>query len=107
MGINWLKQRDAKIKKNRLKGQLKRPKRDRFYYTQPWLRLRFEALIKYGRKCQCCYAEGVQLHVDHVKPRHRYPKLGLDINNLQILCARCNIGKGARYENDFRPKDNV
>ncbi|MFC6439812.1 HNH endonuclease [Bowmanella sp. JS7-9] len=33
------------------------------------------------------------LHVDHVKPRAKFPELALDINNLQILCETCNLGK--------------
>jgi hypothetical protein len=36
------------------------------------------------------------LHVDHVKPRSKYPELALDLDNLQILCAACNTRKGDR-----------
>ncbi len=45
---------------------------------------------------------GIPLHVDHIKPRSKYPDLALDINNLQILCESCNLGKGAWDETDFR-----
>ncbi len=47
--------------------------------------------------CQCCGAkasDGVQIHVDHIKPRSRYPELELCLDNLQVLCSDCNIGKG-------------
>lgn len=62
------------------------------------------ALKKHGAKCQCCGSEGhyVPLHVDHVRPRYTHPELSLDINNLQILCEDCNLGKGAWDATDWR-----
>ena len=80
-------------------------KRSSFYDSRQWRELRYEALLKYGRKCSCCGIEaglGVPLHVDHIKPRSKYPDLALDINNLQVLCEMCNLGKGAWDETDFR-----
>jgi 5-methylcytosine-specific restriction endonuclease McrA len=53
----------------------------------------------------CCGAsakDGIRIHVDHIKPRSKYPKIELDINNLQILCDDCNIGKGNWDETDWR-----
>ncbi|WP_106598587.1 HNH endonuclease [Dyadobacter jiangsuensis] len=44
-----------------------------------------------------------KMHVDHIKPRSKFPRLELDINNLQILCQYCNIGKSNLYEDDWRP----
>lgn len=75
-----------------------------FYQSQAWRMLRFEAFIKYGRRCMCCGAKPPQviLHVDHVKPRSQYPELELDIRNVQILCEVCNIGKSNRHQTDFR-----
>lgn len=74
-----------------------------FFKSDVWRRLRFEAIELYGNVCQCCgrHPPSVILHVDHIKPRSLYPQLALDINNLQILCEDCNIGKGTK-ENDFR-----
>ena len=77
-----------------------------FYDSRDWQELRYKALKKYGRKCSCCgktQADGAVLHVDHIKPRSKYPELALDINNLQILCEDCNLGKGAWDDTDFRP----
>lgn len=69
-----------------------------------WRQLRFKALQKYGRRCQCCGSSpstGAVLNVDHVKPRRKFPGLALDISNLQVLCADCNHGKGNAVT-DFR-----
>ena len=49
---------------------------------------------------------GIILHVDHIKPRSKYPELELDITNLQILCEDDNLGKSNRYETDYRPDDD-
>lgn len=76
-----------------------------FYKTKAWLNLRLKALERYGRRCVSCGASvqtGAVLHVDHIKPRSLYPELALDINNLQILCEACNLGKMASMEQDWR-----
>ena len=78
-----------------------------FYSTDEWRKVRYEALKRHGAKCQCCgrspKIHGVVLHVDHIKPRSKYPHLALDINNLQVLCEDCNMGKKAHDETDWRP----
>ncbi len=48
----------------------------------------------------------VIINVDHIKPRHTFPELELDPDNLQVLCADCNLGKGCKYKDDLRPKEN-
>lgn len=68
-----------------------------FLASFEWRQLRFKALQKYGRRCQCCGASpgsGAVMNVDHVKSRRRFPELALDIGNLQVLCEDCNHGKG-------------
>ena len=68
-----------------------------FYKTQAWKELRYIALGNSDGRCQCCGAkasDGVTLHVDHILPRSKYPQLELNLDNLQILCDDCNIGKG-------------
>lgn len=75
---------------------------DAFYRTPQWRRLRMEAFLKYGRRCACCRAKNKPFHVDHIRPRSRYPHLELDLNNLQILCEDCNLGKGGWNAVDFR-----
>lgn len=76
-----------------------------FYHSTEWKLARYRALSLHGAKCQCCGAtrwDGVKIHVDHIKPRSRYPQLALDVTNLQVLCDQCNIGKGKLYEDDWR-----
>jgi len=57
-------------------------------------RLRALVLMKDGARCQLCGADvagGAKLHVDHFIP---WSKGGeTEIDNLQILCEVCNIGK--------------
>ena len=76
-----------------------------FFESPEWRDVRYKALLKHGRRCGCCGATpetGAILQVDHVKPRSKFPHLALDINNLQILCKDCNMGKGAWDQSDFR-----
>lgn len=76
-----------------------------FYRSRSWQNLRYEAFKRYGKRCALCGrspADGVILHVDHIKPRSKHPELALDINNLQILCEDCNMGKGVRDKTKWR-----
>jgi len=78
---------------------------DDFYRSDEWRRLRYRALTRQGNACQCCGVKaspGSPLHVDHIKPRSRFPALQLDITNLQILCEACNLGKGGWDQTDWR-----
>lgn len=86
------------------KTKRKQRKEETFYESREWRELRYEALKKYGRQCLCCGGKPpeVQLHVDHIKPRSKYPELELDINNLQIMCKDCNLGKSNKDEIDYR-----
>lgn len=80
-------------------------KADDFLDSKEWRRVRYQALRLHGGRCQLCGDRallGKPLHVDHIKPRSRFPELALDINNLQILCEDCNKGKGASDTTDWR-----
>ncbi|MGB6200993.1 MAG: HNH endonuclease signature motif containing protein [Candidatus Acidiferrales bacterium] len=58
-------------------------------------RLRALVLMRDGARCRLCGAvpdDDVRLHVDHVKPWSKGGETVLE--NLQILCNVCNIGKG-------------
>jgi len=76
-----------------------------FYKSTQWLTVRYEALLKANGCCECCGARAKKttpLHVDHIKPRSRYPELQYNLDNLQVLCKQCNFGKGAVDETDWR-----
>ena len=49
-------------------------------------------------RCQMCQRP-ITLkgsHIDHIKPLSRYPNLAIASENLQILCADCNLRKGKK-----------
>lgn len=76
-----------------------------FYKSEPWLRLRYLTIRRYGGKCQCCGQRPTYwnpLNVDHIKPVSRFPWLRLDPENLQVLCSECNIGKSNIDCTDWR-----
>lgn len=57
-------------------------------------RLRAQVLMRDGAICKLCGAspiDGAKLHVDHVVPWSKGGETVLE--NLQILCDKCNIGK--------------
>lgn len=60
--------------------------------------LRHDILKRDNFRCQYCGAtanDGVKLHIDHIHPVSKGGKTVKE--NLQTLCERCNIGKGAKY----------
>lgn len=92
---------DKMIKLN-LTMSLERIDPKTFYSLQQWKELRYVAFLRYGRICALCGATDKALHVDHIKPKSLFPKLALDIDNLQILCSDCNQGKGVWDETKWR-----
>lgn len=92
---------------NQLRRQEKKQAPAEFYESDAWRTLRYKVLRKFGFKCMACGARpgpgpNGALHVDHIKPRSKYPQLELDENNLQVLCRDCNKGKSNIYEDDLR-----
>ena len=84
----------------------KREPSEKFYASRDWRELRYLALKNTDGRCMCCGAsqkDGIQLHVDHIKPRSKYPELQLSLSNLQVLCQDCNLGKSNWDETDWRP----
>lgn len=76
-----------------------------FFGSRRWKELRYLAIKQNGRKCLACGNgphNGKGLHVDHIKPRIKYPALQWEIGNLQVLCEDCNIGKGIWDDTDWR-----
>jgi ATP adenylyltransferase len=64
--------------------------------------VRYQVLKESGGKCSLCGAtsKDAVLQVEHIVPRTR----GGTNNraNLQVLCHRCNGGKGNKDDTDFR-----
>ena len=61
--------------------------------------LRYNVMRRDGFRCVICgrkASDGVQLHVDHIKPVSKGGKT--ELSNLRTLCQDCNIGKGAKYD---------
>ncbi len=56
----------------------------KLYKNHPWC-----------QACDIAIAPG-NMHLDHIKPRKRYPELALEPANLQWLCKSCNLRKGSR-----------
>lgn len=57
-------------------------------------RLRAQVLMRDEARCRLCGvtpSDGAKLHVDHIQPWSKGGETTLD--NLQILCERCNVGK--------------
>jgi hypothetical protein len=78
---------------------------DAFLASYEWRRLRMVVLKARGARCECCGSsakDDVVIHVDHIKPRRKYPELALTEANLQVLCEVCNHGKGSWDETDWR-----
>lgn len=76
-----------------------------FYNSREWRELRYRVLTKSDGRCQCCGAkaiDGGRLHVDHIKPRSKFPELALEESNLQVLCEDCNLGKSNIDQTDWR-----
>lgn len=93
------RRRKKKKVKNKVNG---------FYQSREWRELRVRVIEWHEGKCAMCgrthKEHGVVIHIDHIKPRSKYPELELRFDNLQILCEDCNLGKSNKYETDWRPK---
>lgn len=72
-------------------------------YDKQWQDLRRQVFNAYGKRCMCCGDAG-ELHVDHIKPKSKYPKLAYEFSNLQVLCKECNKRKSNVNCNDYRQK---
>jgi len=87
-------------RKVRFRSDLKNKRN--FYLSKRWKALRYDVLLKYGRTCMLCGVIAKPPHIDHIKPRSKFPELAYEVSNLQVLCADCNEGKGNRDQTDFR-----
>ena len=87
--------------------KLKTTRAGDFYQSRDWASIRYAALIRSDGRCSCCGAsrsDGAVLHVDHIKPRSKFPELALSLDNLQVLCNLCNIAKSNIDMTDWSAK---
>lgn len=101
------KPRSKKARRNLRKAKLVENQKTGFYWSDEWRTCRMKTLRKYGYSCMACgrspKIHRIVIHVDHIKPRSKYPALELDQDNLQVLCEDCNLGKSNLFEDDLRP----
>jgi 5-methylcytosine-specific restriction endonuclease McrA len=90
------------INSNSNQPKLDQERKHDFYKTQKWRQLRYQILRENVLSCALCRSVEGPFHVDHIKPRSKYPELALSKNNLQILCESCNVGKSNKYIDDWR-----
>ena len=69
--------------------------------SKRWSLLRRVILKRDNYQCLKCGVKDDRLHVDHIKPRSRYPLLIWEPDNLQTLCKACNMAKRIN-ETDYR-----
>jgi len=104
------KKQQKSLKKKKRKKKHKQSSHNDFYRSREWLELRYRVLRVYKAKCMCCgrtpHEHGIIVHVDHIKPRSKFPKLELEFDNMQILCAACNCGKSNLDQTDWRALSN-
>lgn len=71
-----------------------------FYKSREWQELRWKAIKASDGCCVYCgrsrTSHGIVIHVDHIKPRFSHPNISLVLNNLQVTCEDCNLGKGIK-----------
>ena len=94
-----------KIKQEAKEEMRNKKKRSDIHNAKTWNKLRYLVLKRDGGKCCLCgrgAADGVKLHVDHIKPVSIYPELYYDPENLQTLCDECNLGKSDLDDTDWR-----
>ena len=71
---------------------------DRWKQTLDGRKWKRQQYRRQGGHCVTCQKQ-ISLkgsHIDHIKPLSRYPSIAIDPDNLQILCADCNLRKSNR-----------
>jgi 5-methylcytosine-specific restriction endonuclease McrA len=66
---------------------------DFFYNSTDWKKIRQKAFEIHINKCSFC-STTINLTVDHILPRSKFPEKALEVSNTQILCLSCNSSKG-------------
>jgi 5-methylcytosine-specific restriction endonuclease McrA len=73
--------------------------RQAFYASAEWRLIRQQLIEEQGSTCAECgrsITRQADVTVDHKHPRSKRPELGLNRENLRVVCRQCNSRKGAR-----------
>lgn len=88
-----------------------RQRRDEFFKSRQWQEVRYFVIRRDGARCVACgrtpREDGIQIHVDHIKPISLHWELRANPANLQVLCKDCNRGKSNRDTTDWRAPKQV
>ena len=82
-----------------LERQERIEERNQFYSSPEWRQVRTQVIKEHGSICSECgikIKNRLDVTVDHIQPRSKYPELALNIENLRVLCRSCNSQKGDR-----------
>lgn len=99
--VHRFNKKKTKVKSKKKKAKSKSP----LWVDNEWKEVRYKALKLGNGSCCLCGAtakDGIKLHVDHIKPKSLYPHLEYELNNLQVLCEICNVGKSNKDDTDWR-----
>ena len=73
------------------------PTEKNFYQHGPWMKLRRTKRIENNFTCERCGKQcfGRELHAHHRKPYRSAPALGLEPQNLRLVCRSCHNAEHA------------
>lgn len=65
-------------------------------------------VVQSDSSAKCIYCESKVLHIsfgdiEHMKPKSRFPASTFSWENLGLVCTKCNVAKGNRYDEQLPP----
>ncbi len=78
--------------------------------NESWNQVLRKYILEKEQQHFCCYCEkkvtayGEDSHIEHIRPRNKFPKLKNEYNNLLVSCERkerCGHAKGSRFNEYF------
>jgi hypothetical protein len=69
------------------------PTRKKYQYYKPFLRIDFEYRCSYCKNRETVEGGSKKFHIDHYKPKKKFPELINDYLNLFYCCSECNNAK--------------
>lgn len=84
--------------------------RSAFYSSNEWSEIKKKVFWNNPPRCSRCHSSydiNNPLQVDHKVPLWKAWNRRLDINNLQILCMKCNLKKGGMTDDEFKNRKKI